>query len=111
MSKVVAVELHVGRSGDEAGVDWIFYTVGADGSRDTAGSNGKHDYRGRRAGPGRPTPDAWVEWCRRNVRLPECLPRLGRGNGYGRATAVPSGWSEGAGHAPHGVVITWQIAE
>lgn len=52
---------------------------------------------------------AWVARLRRHVRLPREVRKAGLG--WADATVYPFGWSEGAGHAPQGVVVAWHFRE
>jgi hypothetical protein len=57
------------------------------------------------------TTRGWLTRIRRHIHLPQPVkdarPRLS----WEDATVKPYGWSEGAGHAPNGVTITWTVGE
>ena len=66
-------------------------------SFDSGGWNG--------TGPRRETTDAWFALWKRRNRLP--YPVREAGLAWADAEVQPFGWSQGAGHAPQGITITW----
>jgi len=50
-------------------------------------------------------PDAWLALARKHLKLPKQVKAAGLG--WGDARVEPFGWSEGRGHAPSGITITW----
>jgi len=54
----------------------------------------------------RPSPADWLRLLRRHIKLPK--PVRTTGLRWDNATVRPTGWSMGAGHAPHGIVVRWE---
>lgn len=52
------------------------------------------------------SPDGWMEYVRAEMPIPP-----GPRDSWAGAVAVPFGWSDGAGHTPQGVEITWEDSE
>lgn len=53
------------------------------------------------------SPRAWVRRLRQHVTLPMMAREAGRR--WADATVTPYGWSQGAGHAPQGIRIVWDL--
>ena len=53
------------------------------------------------------TVDGWLRWARGQRDLREALRRADLGLDWGDVR--PFGWSEGAGHAPGGITLTWEV--
>ena len=69
---------------------------GADGDLSEGSSGGW-------GGNGPRNPDAWLALAKRRIGLPEGVTR------WEGATVEPDGYSQGKGHAPQGICITWEI--
>jgi len=57
------------------------------------------------SGPRRETTDAWFRLAQRRLGLPPWVKRAGLR--WDDADVRPYGWSQGSGHAPQGLTITW----
>ncbi len=80
------------------GVAWSMASCDRDGNwnrRDSGGWGG--------TGPRRNDPGAWLAAAKRHLVLPDGVRR------WADADVTPYGWSQGAGHAPGGVRITWSF--
>jgi hypothetical protein len=83
-------------------VDWGLTIVDSEGNRDHDSSDGRNG-----SGPRSRETNAWLAYARRHVPAPVINGQKLR---WIDATVRPFGWSQGAGHAPNGITITWEIA-
>ena len=101
--RVAAVRIVVGPDshGPPMGVSWY--------ESSNLGNGYESDGSGVWTGPGprRSTPDAWVALLRRHHRLPSLVRKAGQK--WVDADVTPDGYSQGAGHAPEGVMIEWTL--
>lgn len=95
------VKIEIGPDDQEPGIAYGVTGTDNQGEWDSFDSGGWNGSGPRRSSD----PDAWFALAKRRLRLPR--PVRAAGLTWEDADVRPYGWSQGRGHAPQGITITW----
>jgi len=95
------IRIQIGPDFVEGGINWYLSARRKNGDwedHDSGGWSGTGPIK-------KDNPNAWLALAKRKIGLPP-FDGVKR---WADADVTPDGWSQGAGHAPHGIRIEWTL--